>query len=484
MAKREHWGSKIGFVLAASGSAIGLGNIWKFPYIAGENGGAAFIFVYLICIAIVGLPVVIAEILMGRTTQRNPVGAFRALSGSKFWTAIGGLGVLAGFIILSFYAVIAGWSLGYIIEALQGNFQQLVTAEQASTHFNSLVGDPTWMIGFYTIFFAFTMGVVFLGVKDGIEKGSKIMMPVLFIILVILMIKGISLKGSSEGLIFLWKPDWSKITGQSVLIALGHAFFTLSLGMGALMTYGSYLNKKSNVPNAALQIVLLDTLIALMAGVAIFTAVFATGQNPASGPGLIFNTLTVVFGGMTGGYFFGLLFFILLTVAALTSSISLLEVVVAYFVDERGWGRHQAVMLFGFLVYLFGLPSALSFNLLSNFTINDLTFFDTVDYLASNIMLPFGGLLIAIFVAWIWGFDKALVQLKHGAEHLFENRPILINTFKIFLKFVSPVMIFIVFLHSVGLLESAIQQIKNYWIIIVLVIVILTIIISRNRKKK
>lgn len=484
MANREHWGSKIGFILAASGSAIGLGNIWKFPYITGENGGAAFIFVYLICIGIVGLPVVIAEILMGRTTQRNPVGAFKALSGSKFWTAIGGLGVLAGFIILSFYTVIAGWSLGYIFEALRGQFVHLGSAAQASEHFNSLVGDPTWMIGFYSIFFVFTMAVVFLGVKDGIEKGSKILMPVLLIILIILMIKGISLKGSGEGLAFLWKPDWSKITGQSILIALGHAFFTLSLGMGALMTYGSYLNKKTNIPNAAVQIVLLDTVIALMAGVAIFTAVFATGQDPAGGPGLIFNTLTVVFGNMTGGYIFGLLFFILLSVAALTSSISLLEVVVAYFVDERGWSRHQAVLLFGFLVYAFGLPSALSFNLMANMTINGLTFFDSVDYLASNILLPLGGFFIAIFVAWVWGLDKALVDLKHGAEKFFDERSLLVSTFKIFLKYISPVMIFIVFLHSIGLLESSIEQIKNYWILIILAVVILVMIVSRNRKKK
>ncbi len=484
MGNREHWGSKIGFVLAASGSAIGLGNIWKFPYITGENGGAAFIFVYLICIVIVGLPVVVAEILMGRTTQRNPVGAFKALSGSKFWTAIGGLGVLAGFIILSFYTVIAGWSLGYVFEALKGGFSQLGTAAQANEHFDSLVGDPTWMIGFYTVFFVFTMAVVFLGVKDGLEKGSKILMPILFIILIILMIKGISLKGSGAGLAFLWKPDWSKITGQSILIALGHAFFTLSLGMGALMTYGSYLSKKTNVPNAAVQIVVLDTVIALMAGIAIFTAVFATGQDPAGGPGLIFNTLTVVFGNMTGGYIFGLLFFVLLSVAALTSSMSLLEVVVAYFVDERGWGRHRAVLVLGTLVYAFGLPSALSFNLMADMTINDLTFFDSVDYLASNILLPFGGFFIAIFVAWIWGLDKALIELKKGAEKFFDNQPYLIKVFKIFLKYISPVMIFIVFLHSVGLLESAYEQIKNYWIIIVLAIVILIIIVSRNRKKK
>ena len=484
MAKREHWGSKIGFVFAASGSAIGLGNIWKFPYIAGENGGAVFIFVYLICIVIVGLPVVIAEILMGRTTQRNPVGAFRALSGSKFWTAIGGIGVLAGFIILSFYTVIAGWSLGYMIEAVQGTFSSLGTAQQASNYFNALVGDPTWMIGFYTLFFVFTMAVVILGVNEGIEKGSKIMMPILFVILVILMIKGISLEGSKAGLDFLIKPDWSKITGSSVLIALGHAFFTLSLGMGALMTYGSYLNKKSNIPSAAVQIVLLDTLIALMAGVAIFTAVFATGQDPGSGPGLIFNTLTVVFGGMTGGYFFGLLFFILLTVAALTSAISLLEVVVAYFVDEKGWTRQRAVLIFGFLVYLFGLPSALSFNLLADKTMFGLTFFDIVDYTASNILLPVGGFFIAVFVGWVWGLDKALHELKNGVQKLFEERAWLISTFKIFLKFISPVMIFIVFLHSIGLLESAVEQVKNYWIIIVLVAVILAIIISRKRIKK
>ncbi|MEE8341162.1 MAG: sodium-dependent transporter [Candidatus Neomarinimicrobiota bacterium] len=483
MAKREHWGSKFGFVLAASGSAIGLGNIWKFPYIAGENGGAAFIFVYLICIAVVGLPVVIAEILMGRTTQRNPVGAFRKLSGSKFWTAIGGLGILAGFIILSFYAVIAGWSTGYMIEALRGTFSTLGTAEQANSHFNSLVGNPTWMIGFYTIFFVFTMSLVFLGVKDGLEKGSKIMMPILFIILIILMIKGISLKGSEAGLAFLWNPDWSKITGHSVLIALGHAFFTLSLGMGALMTYGSYLDNKTNIPNAAVQIVLLDTLIAIMAGVAIFTAVFATGQDPGLGPGLIFNTLTVVFGGMTGGYVFGLLFFILLTLAALTSSISLLEVVVAYFVDERGWSRHRAVLTLGFLVFLFGIPSALSFNLLANYTYNGKTFFDIVDYIASNVLLPFGGFLIAIFVGWIWGFDKALIELKKGAENIFQNRSWLVNTFKYFLKFVAPVMIFIVFLHSVGLLESVIDQVNNL-LIIVLVLITLVIILSRNRMKK
>ena len=232
MAKREHWGSKFGFVLAASGSAIGLGNIWKFPYIAGENGGAAFIFIYLICIAIVGLPVVIAEILMGRTTQRNPVGAFRELSGNKFWVGIGGIGVIAGFVILSYYTVIAGWSLGYMIEALQGSFSNLTTAQQASNHFDSLVGDPTWMVGFYSLFFVFTMAVVILGVKDGIEKGSKIMMPILFVILIILIIKGLSLEGSEAGLNFLMKPDWSKITGSSVLIALGHAFFTLSLGDG------------------------------------------------------------------------------------------------------------------------------------------------------------------------------------------------------------------------------------------------------------
>jgi len=449
---REKWGSKIGFILAAAGSAIGLGNIWKFPYIAGENGGAAFIFIYLICIAIIGLPVLIAEVLLGRTTQRNPVGAFKKLSKSKYWVGVGSLGVVAGFLILSYYIVIAGWSLGYIFEAINGAFYEFDQSNTSSIHFNSLVQNVTWNVGFTLVFLILTMIFVYSGVQKGIERGSKILMPVLLLLLVISAAKGISLAGSEKGISFLLEPNWNLITPSSVLVALGHAFFTLSLGMGAMLTYGSYLDKRSNIFSSSAQIVFLDTFIALLAGLAIFTAVFATQQDPTAGPGLIFHTLPVVFAKMPGGYIFSILFFFLLTIAALTSAISLLEVVVSYFVDEKGWKRHNAVIAFGGVTFLIGVPSALSFNLLSDFHILGLNFFDLADYLTSNIMLPLGGMLISIFVAWFWGFDKALIELKQGAEDMFSNYPFIISAWKIFVKFFAPILIFLVLLNSLGLL--------------------------------
>jgi neurotransmitter:Na+ symporter, NSS family len=458
---REKWGSKVGFVLAAAGSAIGLGNIWKFPYIAGENGGASFVLVYLICITVIGLPVLIAEILIGRTTQRNPVGAFYKLSNSKIWAALGGLGVVAGFLILSFYAIIAGWSLGYIVEAILGNFYIWPEPSAAADHFHYLVSNPLWIIGYFSLFMIMTIAIVYAGVQKGIERSSKIMMPILFLLLIILMIRGLTLDGAEAGLNFLWNPDWSKITPSTILLALGHAFFTLSLGMGAMLTYGSYMSDDDNIPRAAFQIVTLDTLMALIAGMAIFTAVFASGLDPAAGPGLIFHTLPGVFAKMPGGYFFAILFFILLSIAALTSSISLLEVVVSYFVDEKKWKRHNAAIVLGFIIAIIGLPSVLSFNILADFKIFNLNFFDLVDFLASNVLLPFGGLLISVFVAWIWGFDKVLPNLKNGAEKLFIKYPWAITTWKIFLKYLSPVLIFLVFLHSIGLLEKIIGLVTN-----------------------
>lgn len=457
MQQRENWGSKIGFILAAAGSAVGLGNIWKFPYIAGENGGAAFIFVYLICIAIIGLPVLIAEVLLGRTTQRNPVGAFRKLSNSKAWIAVGGLGVISGFVILSFYGVVAGWSFGYVIESIKGTFFQFSKVGDSGAYFTSLTSNVTWIISYLAIFMVLTMLIVYFGVQKGIERASKIMMPLLIIILFILMIKGLTMDGASRGVDFLLKPDWSHITPGAVLIALGHAFFTLSLGMGAMMTYGSYMSKKDNIPSAAVQIVFLDTIVALIAGVAIFTAVFATGQSPDVGPGLIFHTLPVVFTKMSGGYVFSIMFFLLLTIAALTSAISLLEVVIAYFVDERDWKRHNAVIVFGFITFLVGVPSALSFNVMSEFKIFGLNFFDFVDFLASNILLPLGGLLISIFVAYVWGLDKAVLNLKEGAEKLFDDYPRIIFFWKIFLKYFAPVLIFLVLLDSTGILDSILK---------------------------
>ena len=450
---REVWGSKLGFILAAAGSAIGLGNIWKFPYITGENGGASFVLVYLICIAVIGLPVLIAEILIGRTTQRDPVGAFYKLSQSKFWGSIGGMGVVAGFLILSFYAIIAGWSMGYIVEAINGKFFKFPEPTASADHFQTLVTNLPWMFGYFFLFMLLTMGIVFSGVQKGIERASKIMMPILFILLIILMIRGITLDGAMKGLDFLWNPDWSKITAGTILLALGHAFFTLSLGMGAMLTYGSYMSEKDSIPGAALQIVILDTLIALIAGTAIFTSVFAVGLDPSAGPGLIFHTLPGVFTKMPGGYFFSILFFISLTIAALTSSISLLEVVVSFFVDELNWKRHNAAVVLSIVISAIGIPSLLSFNVLADFKIFGLDFFALVDFIASNILLPLGGLFIAVFVGWIWGFDKVIPNLRKGAEKFFDNYPGLSFAWKIFLKYLSPVLIFLVFLYSIGLLD-------------------------------
>jgi len=449
---REAWGSRFGFILAAAGSAVGLGNIWKFPYIAGENGGAAFIFIYLICIAIIGFPVLISEILIGRTTQKNPVGAFAALSHSKFWISVGFLGVIAGFMILSFYSVIGGWTIGYVVETISGSLSSLQNPDQAGTLFGDLVGNVAWGIGFHTLFFFLVMFIVIRGVQGGIERSSKIMMPVLLIILVILIIRGVTMEGASKGLAFLWVPDWSKITGHAILIALGHAFFTLSLGMGAMLTYGSYMSKRDNVVTSAAQIVFLDTLIALMAGVAIFTAVFASGLDPAAGPGLIFQTLPAVFASMPGGVYFSFLFFLLLAIAALTSAISLLEVVVAYFVDEKGLNRKGAVLIFGGSIYLLGIPSVLSFNVMSEMTLSGKTFFDVVDFLASNILLPFGGLMIAVFTGWVWSRTEVMTAVKEGAENLFATYPRFEDVWLIFLKFVAPVLIVLVLLSSLGLL--------------------------------
>lgn len=449
---REQWGSKIGFILAAAGSAVGLGNIWRFPYLAGENGGGAFIFVYIICVLLIGIPVLIAEILIGRTAQKNPVGSFKALHNSRFWHVIGGMGVLAGFVILSFYTVVAGWTLGYIYEAVNGNLMSYQVSDVANTHFNELTNNSFWNVGLLAAFMILTMAIVYFGVQKGIERGSKIMMPMLFVLLLGLMIRGLTLDGASAGLEYLFNPDWSKINTSVVLAALGQAFFSMSLGMGAMLTYGSYMSRKDNVPVSSAWIALLDTTVAIIAGICIFTVVFATGQNPDVGPSLIFRTLPVVFTKMTGGYFFSILFFIALTLAALTSTVSLLEVVTAYFVDEKKWNRKKVVIMCGTLALLLGVPSALSFNSLSGFTIFDLTFFGLTEFISSNLMLPMGGFFIAIFVGWIWGFEKVKEIIKEGAESLFGRMPWLLSYWKVILRFVAPILIVIVLLSSIGII--------------------------------
>jgi len=446
--QREQWGSKLGFILAAAGSAVGLGNIWKFPYLVGENGGAAFILLYLMGVLIVGVPAVIAEILIGRTARKNPVGSFRVLTkGNPFWVGIGFLGVLAGFMILSYYNVIAGWSLGYIFESLKNSFSTMEDPSMAGELFGSLSSSASWSILFSLGFMMLSVIIIMSGVQKGIEKASKFLMPMLLFFIIVLVIRGVTLPGAEKGIKYLTKVDFSAVTTQTVLLALGQAFFSLSLGMGALMTYGSYMSKEDDITNCSVSIVALDTLIALLAGFMIFPALFALGMQPEQGPALIFNVLPVLFNSIPGGYIFRILFFILLSIAALTSTISLLEVITAYAVDEFNISRKKATISFAFIVFLIGIPVALSFGIISDVTIFGMNFFGILDYLSSNILLPLGGLLISIFVGWVWKKDKVFENLKDGLK-ISDG---LINAWYILLRFVVPVIILFVFLSSIGI---------------------------------
>jgi neurotransmitter:Na+ symporter, NSS family len=451
--QREHWGNKLGFILAAAGSAVGLGNIWKFPYITGENGGAAFIIIYLICILIIGLPVLIAEVLLGRNSQLGPISTFRTLTKKHrpLWVGVGGIFFFTGLVILSYYNVIAGWSMGYIVEAVRGAITSFQSSADASVHFGNLVSNPKWIILWQLTFVAMGGLVVYFGVKKGIERIAKFLMPVFFIILLFLVFWGVSLEGSDKGLQFLLKPDWSTVTFNTILVALGHAFFTLSVGMGVLLTYGSYLNKKDNMFFSGIMIALLDTLIALFAGLAIFTSVFAMGFDPADGPGLVFNVLPAVFSSMPSGGIFATLFFLLLSIAALTSTISILEMLVSSMMDEFKMKRHTAVILLSFSIFLLGIPSALSFGEWSGFAIFGLNIFDIMDYLSANILLPLGGLLVAVFVGWYLTRKDVMGELFHGIRNTEFNKQVA-SIWYFLVKFVAPILILIVFLSSIGVL--------------------------------
>ncbi len=446
--QREQWGSKLGFILAAAGSAVGLGNIWKFPYLVGENGGAAFILLYLIGVLIIGIPAVVAEILIGRTAGKNPVGSFRDLAkGNPFWIAVGFLGVLTGFIILSYYNVIAGWSLGYIVESVKNSFADLDNPAKAGQLFSRLSANPKWTLAYHAGFMIFSVMIIMSGVRKGIEKASKFLMPLLLFFIIVLVIRGITLPGALKGIKYLIKVDFSAVTGQTVLLALGQAFFSLSLGMGALLTYGSYMSKKDDIANCSVNIVTLDTLIALLAGFMIFPALFAMNMTPEQGPALIFNVLPVLFNSIPGGYIFRIIFFILLSVAALTSTISLLEVITAYAVDEFNVSRKKATVLLALVVFLLGIPCALSFGVMCDVTCFGKDFFSLMDYLASNIFLPLGGMLISLFVGWFWNKETVIKNLREGS-----NIPLfVVNIWFFLLRFVVPVVILMVFLSSIGI---------------------------------
>jgi NSS family neurotransmitter:Na+ symporter len=414
--QRGHWGSRIGFILAATGSAVGLGNIWRFPYMAGENGGGAFLVIYLALVFTIGASVMLSEFVIGRAAERSPVGAFKKLGGGG-WPAVGFMGVAAGFIILSFYSVVAGWTLAYIVKSATG-LLAVSDPDVLAGSFGEFIGDPIQPLVYHGIFMALTVGVVTAGVHKGIERTCELLLPMLFVILVILAVRSLTLPGAMEGVSFYLAPDFSRINAEVINAALTQAFFSLSLGMGAMITYGSYLSHKENLPGAALWVVLCDAMVAVTAGLVILPAVFAFSFDPTEGPGLVFITLPAIFGQMPFGVLFAMLFFILLFIAALTSAVSLLEVVTAYLVDERGARRESAAIGIGIAIFLFGIPASLSLGPWSDLTLFGMSIFDLMDYVTANLLLPLGGIAISLFVGWVI-YPRALEEATSKGAYAF-----------------------------------------------------------------
>ncbi|MFJ5536628.1 sodium-dependent transporter [Vreelandella titanicae] len=405
MAKLAHaqWSSRMTFVLAAAGSAVGLGNIWKFPYMVGESGGAAFVFVYLLCIALIGLPILVSEWLLGRRGQKNPASTMSELARTakkpKAWAIVGISGIVGAFLILSFYSVIGGWSLYYTVNSVSGAFSGQ-DADGIGALFNGMLSNPGLLLLGHSVFMLLVIGIVARGVTKGLEGAVRILMPVLALLLVVLIGYGMTTGHFGEALTYMFNPDWSKLTAETVLAALGHAFFTLSLGMGIMMAYGSYLDKEIDLLQTARTVIIMDTVIALGAGLAIFPIVFANNLDVASGPGLIFVTLPLAFGNIDGGLLLGLMFFLLLTFAALTSAISLLEPVVEFIEERTPLGRVMATIVAGVGAWLLGIAALLSFNVWSEPLLFGLGVFDLLDTLTSKIMLPLTGLGAILFTAW------------------------------------------------------------------------------------
>ena len=446
------WSNRVVFILAATGSAVGLGNIWKFPYIAGEHGGGTFVLVYLVCIALIGIPIMMAETMIGRRGRQSPINTMDTLAQeegrSHGWVALGWMGVVAGFLILSYYSVIAGWALSYVFRTGSGAFLG-VTTDGVNHIFSELVTDPERLLAWHTIFMVMTMIVVARGVRHGLEKAVRFLMPALLALLLMTVAYSMTTGHFMEGVRFLFTPG--PIDGQGVLIAMGHAFFTLSLGMGAIMVYGSYLPKHTSITQASVIIALADTGVALLAGMAIFPIVFANGLEPGAGPGLIFKTLPIAFGHMEAGTMIGTAFFVLLTFAAWTSAISLIEPAVAWLVENRGMNRIYAAVWIGIFTWLVGIGSILSFNLWADYTwsvpflFENKNFFDTLDFITANVMLPLGGLFIAIFAGWLMS--------EQSTRDEMETYGFIYEVWHFLVKFITPIAVIIVFLNVLGIIS-------------------------------
>lgn len=441
--KRENFGSKLGIIMATAGSALGLGNIYRFPCEAGANGGAAFLIVYLCIALLVGTPLMLAEFVIGRRSRSNPIGAFGKLGGRRGWSLVGYLGVLSAFLILAFYTTVAGWTLGYLGKSVAGHFsgQDLEGIQQ---QFVDFTGHPWLPIVCQLAFLALTAVVVMRGVKNGIERWSKILMPLLLVIMVVLCVKSLTLSGAAEGLRFFLKPDFSKIDGGVLISALGQCFFSLSIGMGALITYGSYIDKKDNMLSSAVSVTLADTLVAVLAGIIIFPAAFSFGIQPEAGPALAFTTLPMVFQQMTGGYFFCLIFFLLLVIATLTSTISLLEVIVAALTEELGISRTRAAVIGTLGTAAIGIIATLSFRPGSSLVVGGSTVFNLLDHITALYLMPIGGLLIVLFVGWRMKRADAMDELTNGGA----LRPGLRRVVYYIIRYLAPVAITVIFISQ------------------------------------
>ena len=450
---RANFGSKLGVILASAGSAVGLGNIWRFPYEAGAHGGAAFIFIYLGCVILLGLPIMIAEFLIGRRSRANTARAYQKLAPGTHWRWVGRMGVLAGFLILSYYSVVAGWTLEYVFEALSNNFTGKTPGDFIAS-FQSFSSNPWRPVIWLVLFLLGTHLIIVKGVEKGIEKSSKILMPALFVLILVLVVCSVSLPGAQAGIEFLLKPDFSKVDGNVFLSAMGQAFFSLSLGMGCLCTYASYFGKDTNLTRTAFSVGIIDTLVAVLAGFIIFPAAFSVGIQPDAGPSLIFITLPNVFqqafsGAPVLAYFFSVMFYILLALAALTSTISIHEVVTAYLHEEFNLSRKRAAWMVTGGCIFFGILCSLSLGVTKGFTVFGLGTFDLFDYVTAKIMLPLGGFLISLFTGWY--LDKKIVW-----SEITNDGTLKVPTYKLIifiLKYIAPIAIAFIFINELGLIK-------------------------------
>jgi len=448
---RGQWGSKLGFIMAAAGSAVGLGNIWRFPYVTGENGGAAFVVVYLACVLFIGLPLMWCELALGRASGRNPVGAFRETGGGLPFVFTGVLCLAACFFVLTYYGVIAGWTISYALSQVS----------QTNLVFKEYTADPVYVLPVFALFIVLTIVIVRAGVEKGIEKWSKVLMPLLFVLMLAVIIRGVTLPGAGAGLEYYLKPDFSKIDGTVVLMALGQAFFSLSVGWGLMITYGSYMSKKQNIVSNGFWVGLADTSVALLAGLMIFPAVFAMDMRPDEGAGLAFTTLPAVFAEMPAGWIVGTVFFLLLSVAAVTSSISMLEVPVSYFVDEKKSQRTACAITIGLIAFVVGIPSALSNGTndwLSTIELFGQTgFLNILDQVFGTLALIIISLMLSIYAGWVWKPKNVIAEIEQGCPWF--TKPLVGNItpaaiWSVFVKFICPIVIILVLFSKLGLFDK------------------------------